>query len=158
MNTGMDESLVFAIAGAVIGLLIGYFAGRRSAPGSETARELGEKLEQAETARERYEQQVNAHFADTASKLNALTANYRDVYEHIAGSASQLCSDEGAAGFQALDAPEEPEHDTIESDSVVVEPPRDYAAKTSPDDPGVLDERFGLEGEEKPPEDTSTRS
>ncbi|WOJ98352.1 DUF1043 family protein [Congregibacter brevis] len=158
MNTGMDESFVFAIAGAVIGLLIGYFAGRRTAPGSETARELGEKLEQAESARERYEQRVNSHFADTASKLNALTANYRDVYEHIAESAAELCSDDEASRFQALEAPKEPEHDTIEADSVVVEPPRDYAAKTSPDDPGVLDERFGLDGEETPPEDSSTRS
>lgn len=158
MNTGMDEPLFIAIAGAAIGLIIGYFTGRRTAPGSETARELGEKLEQAEAARERYEQRVNAHFADTANKLNALTANYRDVYEHIAGGASELCSDDDAARFQSLAAPEEPEHDTIEADSVVVEPPRDYAAKTSPDDPGVLDERFGLDGEEKPPEDSTTRS
>lgn len=158
MNTGMDEPLFIAIAGAVIGLIIGYFAGRRTAPGSETARELGEKLEQAESARERYEQRVNAHFADTASKLNALTANYREVYEHIAGGASDLCSDDDASRFTGLEAPAEPEHETIEADSVVVEPPRDYAAKTSPGDPGVLDERFGLDGDENPPEDSTTRS
>lgn len=158
MNTGMDETVLFAIAGAVIGLLIGYFTGRRTAPGSELARDLTEKLEQAEATREQYEQRVNVHFADTADKLNVLTANYRDVYEHIAGGASQLCADSDASRFQSLTAPPEPKHDTIEADSVVVEPPRDYAAKTSPDDPGVLDERFGLDGEEKPPEDSSTRS
>lgn len=158
MNTGMDGPLFMAIAGAVIGLIIGYFTGRRTAPGSETARDLGEKLEQAEAARERYEQRVNAHFADTANKLNALTANYRDVYQHLAGGASELCSDDDAAQFKALEAPQEPEHETIDADSVVVEAPRDYAAKTSPSDPGVLDERFGLDGEEKPPQDSTTRS
>jgi uncharacterized membrane-anchored protein YhcB (DUF1043 family) len=158
VNTGMDEPLFIAIAGAVIGLIIGYLAGRRTAPGSETARELGEKLEQAESARERYEQRVNAHFADTASKLNTLTANYRDVYQHIAEGSSELCSDDDSARFRSLAAPDEPEHDTVDADSVVVEAPRDYAVKTSPNDPGVLDERFGLDGEEKPPEDSTTRS
>ncbi|MDP5071389.1 MAG: DUF1043 domain-containing protein, partial [Congregibacter sp.] len=82
---------------------------------------------------------------------------YRDVYEHIASGASELCSDSEAARFVALAPPETPDHETIESDSVVVEPPRDYATKTSPGDPGVLDERFGLDGEDKPPEDSTTR-
>ncbi|WP_439101856.1 YhcB family protein [Congregibacter sp.] len=158
MNTGTVDPVVIAIAAAILGLLIGYFAGRRTAPGSEEARELTEKLEQAESARARYEQRVNAHFADSADKLNTLTANYRDIYAHIAGGASELCSEEEAARFQSLEAPKDSGHDTIEADSVVVEPPRDYAAKTSPDDPGVLDERFGLDGEEKPPEDSTTRN
>lgn len=158
MNTGMDEPLFMAIAGAVVGLLIGYFTGRRTAPGSEVARELEQKIETLESTRDRFEQRVNTHFADTASALNALTDNYRSVYEHIANGATELCSSESAARFTALAPPAAGESETIEADSVIVEPPRDYATKTSPDDPGVLDERFGLEGEEKPPEDSSTRT
>jgi uncharacterized membrane-anchored protein YhcB (DUF1043 family) len=155
----MDKPLFMAIAGAVIGLLIGYFTGRRTAPGSEAARELEQKIETLESTRDRFEQRVNAHFADTASALNTLTDNYRSVYEHIANGATELCSNESAAAsFTALSPPAADEPAAIEADSVIVEPPRDYATKTSPDDPGVLDERFGLEGEEKPPEDSSTRT
>ena len=107
-------------------------------------------------AQEAYEGRVNAHFADTAARLNALTENYREVYEHIAQGAADLCPTEGASGFTALQPPA-PETETIEADSIMMEPPRDYAPKNSPDDPGVLNERFGLEGEETPPQDSTTR-
>lgn len=152
------ESTIIA---AVVALIIGFFLGRRMAPGSQETRELESKLDEAKAHQERYESRVNAHFADTASKLNALTQNYRDVYEHLASGASDLCSKDGAAQFTALAAPETEDtgdsDEVIEQESVVVEPPRDYAPKTSPDDPGVLNERFGLEGSEDTPPEESTK-
>lgn len=157
MEPGMESTIL----AAVVALIIGFFLGRRMAPGSQETRELEGKLDEAKAHQERYETRVNAHFADTASKLNALTQNYRDVYEHLANGATDLCSQDGAAQFNALAAPaaqEAPEDTVIEQESVVVEAPRDYAPKTSPDDPGVLNERFGLEdGEDKPPEEASKR-
>lgn len=150
MNNGMDDPVLMAIAAAVVGLLIGYFLGRRSAPSSVQTRELEEQLSDAKASRERFEQRVNDHFAETAGKLNALTENYREVYEHIASGAAELSPQAGAAAFTALAAPAGDEK-AIESDDVMVEPPRDYAPKTSPDDPGVLNERFGLDGEDTPP-------
>jgi uncharacterized membrane-anchored protein YhcB (DUF1043 family) len=151
-----EEQIVAAVVGAVAGLIIGYIFGGRMAPGSQQSRELEKKLAEANRSREQFEQRVNMHFADTAGKLNALTQNYREVYEHIASGAAALSSGKSnaAAKFDALQAPETPEEPAaIEADSVVVEPPRDYAPKTSPDDPGTLDENFGLkEGEEAPAE------
>lgn len=158
MTTGMEEILFVAVAAAVVGLLIGFLTGRRASPDAQQTRELERQLEDARSARESYENRVNAHFADTASKLNMLTANYRDVYEHLANSATDLCSQEGAAAFNALVAPEsDTEDDAIDSNSIVVEAPKDYAPKTSADDPGVLNERFGLEDADKPPEESAKR-
>jgi hypothetical protein len=154
----MNDPVFIAVAGAVVGLLIGYFTGRRLSPGSHETRELERQLDEATAKQERYEQRVNAHFADTASKLNALTDNYREVYEHIANGASELCPGGEELNFTALTAPENDGHETIEADSIMVEAPRDYAPKISPDDPGVLNERFGMDGKDVPPKDSSTRS
>ena len=152
----MEELIFVAIAAAAAGLLIGFFTGRRMSPGSQQSRDLEQQLEDVKAAQENYENRVHAHFADTATRLNSLTENYREVYESIARGAADLSPQNAAAAFTALQSPEEgPE--TIEADSVMVEPPRDYAPKTSPDDPGMLNERFGLEGEDLPPEDSTTR-
>lgn len=154
-----EEQIIAGVIGAVAGLIIGYFFGGRMAPGSQKTRDLENKLQEASRVREQFEQRVNMHFADTAGKLNVLTDNYRDVYEHLASGAAELCSQDGTARFDALTAPSEPEQaPAIEADSVVVEAPRDYAPKTSPDDPGVLNERFGLDGQGVPPEEESKRS
>jgi uncharacterized membrane-anchored protein YhcB (DUF1043 family) len=154
----MNDPVFIAVAGAVVGLLIGYFTGRRLSPGSYETRQLEEQLADARSTQERYEQRVNEHFADTANKLNALTNNYREVYAHIASGASELCPKAENLNFSALAAPGNDGHDTIDADSVMVEAPRDYAPKTSPEDPGVLNERFGMDGSDVPPEDSSTRS
>ena len=156
MNSGMDELVLGIVIGAVVGLLVGLFFGRRSAPGNQENRELEQKLDDAKANYERFEQRVNAHFSDTAGRLNALTDSYREVYEHIARGAADLCPNENGAAFNALSAPDT-QPQTIEADSVVVEPPRDYAPKSSDDDPGVLHERFGLEEQDLPPEKSDRR-
>jgi len=156
MNGISEDMIVPLLIGAIVGLFIGYFFGRRSAPGSEENRDLQKKLDSLNDERTRFERQVNAHFADTAGKLNALTENYREVYEQIASGAATLCTESKSPNFTALAPPAQAGDDsssgTIESDSVVVEPPRDYAPKSSPDDPGVLNERFGMDGEDVPPD------
>lgn len=152
MNSFSEDQIIATIIGAVVGLVIGYIMGGRTAPGQQRTRELEVQLEAAKTAHERFEQRVNVHFIDTASKLNALTENYRDVYTHIANAAAELYSQDGGPDFSALATPRDATAEAIEADSVMTEPPRDYAPKNSPDDPGVLNERFGLEGEDAPPE------
>jgi uncharacterized membrane-anchored protein YhcB (DUF1043 family) len=155
-----EDQLVPVIIGAVIGLFIGYFFGRRGAPGSEENRELQRELSKARDDQARFEQRVNAHFADTAGKLNTLTENYREVYAQIATGAADLCSTSKGPRFEALAAPgagdnaadAKKEADSIDADSVQVEPPRDYAPKSSPDEPGALDEKYGMDESDVPPE------
>ncbi|MEM1188746.1 MAG: YhcB family protein [Pseudomonadota bacterium] len=149
-----QEQVITVLIGAIIALFIGYFIGRRGAPGSAENRKLQSELDSLRDERARYEQRVNTHFAETAGKLNALTENYREVYEQIAEGAAALCSSGSGARFDALAAPtsEDDTGDTIEGSSVQVEPPRDYAPKSSPDEPGVLNERFGIDGADVPPD------
>lgn len=152
MNLFSEDQVIAAIIGVVVGSVIGYFMGGRTAPGNQRTRELEIQLQAAKTAHERFEQRVNVHFIDTASKLNALTDNYRDVYTHIANAAAELYSQDGGPDFSALATQRDTAAEAIEADSVMTEPPRDYAPKNSPDEPGVLNERFGLEGDNAPPE------
>ena len=156
MNGSMEDMVIPALIGAIVGLFIGYLAGRRTAPGSEQHRELEQQLESMKEERTRFEQQVNSHFAETAGKLNALTENYRDVYAHLASGAAALCAKDAQPRFEALAPPVaadgEDDTRTIEADSVVVEPPRDYATRASEADPGVLDERYGMDSDDVPPD------
>jgi uncharacterized membrane-anchored protein YhcB (DUF1043 family) len=154
VDAATQELIVPALIAAIVGIFIGYFMGRRGAPGSEENRELKRELQGLRDERVRFEQRVNAHFAETAGKLNALTENYKEVYAQIAGGAAELCSSSSAPRFDALSAPaaDGSSDGAIDAASVQLEPPRDYAPKTSPDEPGVLNERFGIDDDGVPPD------
>ncbi|MEE4278832.1 MAG: DUF1043 family protein [Halieaceae bacterium] len=161
-----EDQLVPALIGAVVGLILGYFFGRRGAPGSEENRELQRELSKARDDQARFEQRVNAHFADTAGKLNTLTENYREVYQQIATGAADLCSSKKGPRFEALAAPAAAgsteaakDDDSIDADSIPVEPPRDYATETaSDDDSDTLEEKFDKDDEESTAEESKERS
>jgi len=150
----LEDVIVPVLIGATIGLFIGYFTGRRMAPDSERNRELERQIESLKNDRTRFEQQVNAHFTDTATKLNTLTENYREVYAHIAGAAATLCSDENRPEFAALPpaAESQKSEGTIDSGSVVTEPPRDWAPKPPGSNTGTLSESYGVDKSDVPPD------
>lgn len=148
VEPGSDQTILFAIIGAVVGLFLGYIFGHRSAPGTEKAKELEEKLDSTLAEKRQFEERVTEHFAASADKLNRLTEQYREIHQHMMTGAEALCNDGASGAFKALDGPADTDDSpAIESDDVVVEPPRDYAPKTSPEEPGVLNERFGLEND-----------
>jgi uncharacterized membrane-anchored protein YhcB (DUF1043 family) len=86
---------------------------------------------------------VVEHFTDTAKLLNNLTESYRDVHNHLAKGAATLCQGEGPISLDRL----EDGRDTAEIPAHLadVQPPLDYAPKTTPDEKGMLNEEFGLE-------------
>lgn len=154
MNGSLEGLIVPLLIGAIVGLFIGYFTGRRSGPDSERSRDLERQVEALKADRAQFEQQVTAHFADTASKLATLTENYREVYAHIAGGAAALCSDDNRPEFPALGMPGGGGSDgegTIDAGSVVTEPPRDWAPKSS-GEAGTLSESYGVDRSEVPPD------
>lgn len=134
------------LVGVVIGLLLG---GRLSASPARL-RELENELREAREAERRYRGNVSDHFSMTADLVHHMTQSYREVYDHLASGAQDLCSDEVAA--KLLPAKSEADFnqqgvskDSDSADSAALAPPRDYAAKASPDQKGALAEDFGIE-------------
>ena len=140
-------SLTILIAAAaialVVGLAIGIMTGRHSSPAGQKQREVERRLDQVLQDKKAYEDDVVEHFSDTARLLNTLTDSYREVHNHLASGASSLCQDTGPVGLDSLENPKATAG--IPADIAEVQPPLDYAPKTSPDQKGVLNEEFGIE-------------
>ena len=143
------EILVAAAAGIlIVGLLIGLLLGRRSSPGNQKYREVERKLDQVLQDKKAYEDDVVEHFSDTAKLLNNLTESYRDVHNHLARGAATLCQGEGPVALERLQGTGDPAE--IPPKLADVQPPLDYAPKSSPDEKGMLNEEFGLDRQSKP--------
>ena len=78
------------LVGAVIGYLM---AGSR---GSEKANEVQAELDD-------YRKQVTQHFSETAQHFQAIGAEYRKLYEHMATGAGQLCDGAEAVSFEPVE-------------------------------------------------------
>lgn len=137
--------LTVAIAMIIIGVLIGMFVAQRTAPSRQNQRQLEEHMNELQQQQQDYQHEVTEHFEETAKLLNQLTSNYKDVHSHLARGALLLAGEKAETSITALvddsqaEAPVEQPTD-IES----MAPPLDYAPKTD-DEPGMLNEEFGLE-------------
>ena len=142
-----EYSLVILIAiGAValiVGLGLGLVFGRRNSNAGQKYREVERKLDQVLQDKKAYEDEVVEHFSDTAKLLNNLTESYRDVHNHLAQGAAVLCQGEGPISLDRLEDGRRSAE--IPAKLADVQPPLDYAPKTSPDEKGMLNEEFGLE-------------
>ncbi|QIB66598.1 YhcB family protein [Kineobactrum salinum] len=142
-------SLTILVATGAISLLIGIGAGvllgRRLSADGQRLRESELKLDQVTQAKRAYEEEVVEHFSQTARLLNNLTDSYRDVHNHLASGAETLCQERGPVSLGRLesrgDDAEIPPH------LAHIQPPLDYAPKTSPEEKGMLNEEFGIDRE-----------
>ena len=138
------EILIAAgIALLVLGLGIGMLLGRRTSSAGQKYREVERKLDQVLQDKKAYEDDVVEQFTDTATLLNNLTESYRDVHNHLATGAASLCQGKGPVALGQLDSQTDP--NLIPEQLADVQPPLDYAPKTSPDEKGMLNEEFGLD-------------
>ncbi|MEP4148350.1 MAG: DUF1043 family protein [Halioglobus sp.] len=135
--------IVGAAAGLILGLGIGLLWGRQSSPSGQKHREVERKLDQVLQDKKVYEDEVVEHFSDTAKLLNSLTESYRDVHNHLAKGAADLCQGNGPVALDQLENQRDPTE--IPADLASVQQPLDYAPKTSPDEKGMLNEEFGLD-------------
>ena len=135
---------VIAAIALLIGTGVGILLSRRLTPDSRRQRELERNLDQLLKRQKDYQHEVVAHFSDTAALLNNLAESYRDVHNHLASGASNLCDDPTGAIL-----PQFPESamDEIATQATpaTVQAPLDYAPKNSPFETGVLNEEFGLD-------------
>ena len=135
------EVWIIALLGIAAGLALGYFLNRHLHPTPRRNRELEQQLHALQEQQKNYRYDVNAHFNKTADLLSHLANSYREVHNHLARGAVDLC-DPGAVRLLKMLPEQTPVLD--EHQQSAVEPPRDYALK-SPFEKGVLDEDFGLE-------------
>lgn len=147
------QTFILVIACFAIGAAVGALLTSRLSSQSHKTQELEKHLHKAQDDLKNYQQEVTQHFAETAGLLKKMAESYRDVHNHLALGANQL-----AAGSSTLPIMKKlPEIDTITNDMgespVSIQPPLDYAPKTTPYDRGTLDETYQLdkvELEEKP--------
>lgn len=128
----------FAV-GVVLG---GVFATRL--PGNPgRVKELEAQIQQLQTEHEQYRTEVSEHFGTTAELVQQMTQSYRDVYQHLAQGAQQLCSHEVAS--KLLPAARSADLDLPVAETAAFSPPKDYAPRQDPNQKGALAEDFGLE-------------
>jgi uncharacterized membrane-anchored protein YhcB (DUF1043 family) len=147
-ETSVEITNFEIIGGAVLlvlGLGIGMLLGRRTSPQSQKSREVERKLDQVLQDKKAYEDEVVEHFTDTAKLLNSLTESYREVHNHLASGAAELCQGQGPVVMGRLESGADSAE--IPAQLADIQPPLDYAPKTSPDEKGMLNESFGLEKE-----------
>jgi uncharacterized membrane-anchored protein YhcB (DUF1043 family) len=130
-----------ALLAIAVGAAIGYLLQRQLHAAPRRNREVEQQLHALQDQHKNYRYDVNAHFNRTAELLGQLAESYREVHNHLARGALDLC-DPGAVKLLKLLPEQTPVLE--EQRATVIEPPRDYALK-SPYDKSVLDEDFGLE-------------
>jgi len=121
-----------AILGAAAGFVLGRFTGtganqirdlraRNELLAKEKEHALAEReaaiaaMKRAVRVQEEYRANVTQHFSGTSELLRELTHKYRDVYDHLANGAGELCP-EGFLGLaESLHSEELTAGDTAES-------------------------------------------
>lgn len=129
-----------AIASGAIGMMLGAFLMWRGIH-PQSRQQLESRLQDAEHKLKQQQAQVTDHFTHTASLVNNLTRNYRDLHDYLATSAQQI----GNIDIQPVllsDSKAAP----ILGRGAVINPPLDYAPKK--DGIGTLNEAYGLHEEQ----------
>ncbi|MBC54946.1 MAG: hypothetical protein CMQ34_14045 [Gammaproteobacteria bacterium] len=132
--------IVCLAVGLVAGLLI---AKRINGSSPAKVSELEARVQELQRHHAQYRDNVSEHFNTTAELVQQMTESYRDVYQHLAGGAQDLCSEDVAS--KLLPAAEQSVFYHVDDDAL--EPPKDYAPKKAPGQSGALAENFGLKAD-----------
>lgn len=84
--------ILIAVVTLIIGIAIGFFAQKHYGSPSAKQRDMEQQLAAAEQRLTEYQSEVTETFAETARRVNKLTASYKDVHDHLANSAMKLTS------------------------------------------------------------------
>lgn len=145
---GLVYSLEFVItvglAAIVIGIITGSVITQRSAPSKRSQRQVENHLTELQQQQQDYQHEVNEHFSETANLLNQLTDSYQQVHNHLAKGAQLLATDSASESVKMIPSGTLTEEESAIPDSSIT-PPLDYAPKTAPNQPGMLNEEFGLD-------------
>ena len=128
-----------------VGIVIGTAFTRQLGSQAARVKELEEKIERMIESHEEYRENVSQHFDVTSVLINQMTGKYKEVYEHLASGAQDLCSTEGAEKLLPIQSDAVFEKETTSNEPVQIDAPKDYATKSDPGQTGALSENFGLQ-------------
>ena len=134
-----------AIGCLAVGIVIGTAFTRQLGSQAARVKELEEKIERMIESHEEYRENVSQHFDVTSVLINQMTGKYKEVYEHLASGAQDLCSTEVAEKLLPIQSDAVFEKETTSNEPVQIDAPKDYATKSDPGQTGALSENFGLQ-------------
>lgn len=135
-----------AIGCLAIGVLLGMLFASRLNISPARVQELENQIRELKDIHNNYRESVSHHFSMTAELFQHMTESYKEVYQHLASGAQELCNSDVAG--KLLPAQTEPEFQQDGIDirlASVINPPKDYAAKQKPGQKGALSEDFGID-------------
>lgn len=144
----------------IVGVAIGYFLAGRSNSNPSKIGELEQQLQEMQRSNSSYRDEVSEHFSTTAELVQQMTDSYKDVYQHLAAGAQDLCSVEVAS--KLLPASSEAVFGRVQTDGPSdkegegdgeMQAPKDYAPRQNAKQTGALAEDFGLDKVKEPESD-----
>lgn len=118
----------YALIGLVVGLIIGAIAMRFGNSKLRQQQSLQYELEKSKKELTEYREELVSHFARSAELLDNMANDYRQFYQHMAKSSSNLLPDVSAEANPFLARLNESE---ASNDQTPVQMPRDYSEGAS---------------------------
>lgn len=141
-----------AVGCLAVGVVIGVVLASRMNTSPSRVQELENQIRGLKESHVEYRDNVSDHFSMTAELVQHMTQSYREVYQHLATGAQDLCPSEVASKLLPTDSDAVFETPAEEKTSGLI-PPKDYAAKQDPEQKGALSEDFGLDKSKPTPEE-----
>ena len=134
-----------AIGCLAIGVVVGVVFASHLKTSPSRVQELENQIRSLKESHGEYRDSVSDHISMTAELVQHMTESYKEVYQHLASGAQDLCSTEVARKLLPTESDAVFEATSHEEDAAGLIPPKDYVVKQSPDQIGALSEDFGIE-------------
>ena len=133
-----------AIGCLAVGMVIGVAFASRMNTSPSRVQELENQIRDLKESHHDYRDSVSDHFNMTAELVHHMTESYREVYQHLATGAQDLCTAEVAGKLLPTSSDAVFETKQEEEEVTGLNPPKDYATKQDPEQKGALAEDFGI--------------
>lgn len=133
-----------AVGCLAVGVVIGVVLASRMNTSPSRVQELENQIRSLKESHGEYRDNVSDHFSMTAELVQHMTQSYREVYQHLATGAQDLCPTEVASKLLPTDNDAVFDTTTVE-ETGGISAPKDYATKQDPEQIGALSEDFGLD-------------
>ena len=136
---------LIAMGCLAIGIVAGVVFASRLNTSPSRVQELENQIRTLKDSNNEYRHSVSNHFSMTAELVQHMTESYKEVYQHIASGAQDLCNTEVANKLLPTESDAVFDATAQETESTGLIPPKDYVVKASPDQIGALSEDFGID-------------